>query len=51
LFAGFKRSMIGGRLRAGAEKNIEMIKEKIESEYEKHRLTGSQDEIKQTARR
>ena len=32
LFAGFKRSMIGGRLRAGAEKNMEMIKHKLEGE-------------------
>ena len=35
LFAGFKHAMIGGRLRAGAEKNMEMIKQKLEAQYEK----------------
>jgi hypothetical protein len=35
LFAGFKRTLIGGRLRAGAEKNMEMIKQKLEEQHEK----------------
>jgi hypothetical protein len=34
-FAGFKRSMIGGSLRDGAKKSMEMIKLKLETEYRK----------------
>jgi len=33
LFAGLKRSMIGGHVRSGAEKNMEMVKQKLEAEY------------------
>jgi hypothetical protein len=35
LFAGFKRSLIGGSLRDGARKNMELIKTKLEGEYAK----------------
>ena len=35
MFAGFKRSLISGSLRDGAKKNMEMIKQKLESEYSK----------------
>src|SRR5439155_26994750 len=35
VFAGFKRSLISGSLRDGAKKNMEMIKQKLESEYSK----------------
>jgi hypothetical protein len=35
LFAGLKRSMIGGSLRDGAKKNMELIKQKLESDYRK----------------
>jgi hypothetical protein len=34
MFAGFKRSLISGSLRNGAKKNMEMIKQKLESEFE-----------------
>jgi len=34
MFAGFKRSLISGRLRDGAKKNMEMIKQKLESEFQ-----------------
>jgi hypothetical protein len=34
-FAGFKRSLIGGSLRDGAKKSMEMIKLKLETEYQK----------------
>jgi hypothetical protein len=33
MFAGFKRSLISGSLRSGAKKNMEMIKQKLESEF------------------
>jgi hypothetical protein len=33
LFAGVKRSLINGRLRDGAKKNMEMIRQKLETEY------------------
>lgn len=33
LFAGLKRSLMGGRLRDGARKNMEGVKQKLESEY------------------
>ena len=33
LFGGWKRSLIGGRLRDGARKSMEAIKVKLESEY------------------
>jgi len=36
LFAGLKRSMIGGSLREGAKKSMEMIKLKLETEYHLH---------------
>jgi hypothetical protein len=35
LFAGLKRSLIEGRLREGAKKNMAMIKNKLETEYRK----------------
>jgi hypothetical protein len=35
LLAGFKRSLIGGRLREGAKKNMEMIRLKLETDYQK----------------
>jgi hypothetical protein len=35
LFAGLKRSLISGSLKDGAKKNMEMIKLKLESEYQK----------------
>ncbi len=35
LFAGLKRSLISGSLRDGAKKNMEMIKQKLETEYKK----------------
>jgi hypothetical protein len=35
LFAGLKRSLISGSLRDGAKKNMEMIKQKLESAYRK----------------
>jgi hypothetical protein len=35
LFAGLKRSLISGSLRDGAKKNMEMIKQKLETEYRK----------------
>jgi hypothetical protein len=35
LFGGWKRSLIGGRLRDGARKSMEAIKVKLESEYGK----------------
>jgi hypothetical protein len=35
MFAGVKRSLISGSLRAGAKKNMEMIKQTLESEYSK----------------
>lgn len=35
LFAGLKRSLIGGSLRDGAKKSMEMIKLKLETEYRK----------------
>jgi hypothetical protein len=35
LFGGLKRSLIGGSLRDGAKKNMESIKEKLETEYRK----------------
>jgi hypothetical protein len=34
-FAGLKRSLIGGSLRDGAKKSMEMIKLKLETEYQK----------------
>ena len=33
MFAGFKRSLISGSLRDGAKKNMEMIKQKLETQY------------------
>lgn len=33
MFAGFKRSLISGSLRDGAKKNMEMIKQKLESAF------------------
>jgi hypothetical protein len=33
MFAGFKRSLISGSLRDGAKKNMEMIKQKLESDF------------------
>jgi hypothetical protein len=35
MFAGLKRSLIGGRLRDGAKKSMEMIKTKLETEHRK----------------
>jgi hypothetical protein len=35
LFAGLKRSLISGSLRDGAKKSMEMIKQKLETEYRK----------------
>lgn len=35
LFSGLKRSLIGGRLRDGAKKSMEMIKVKLETAYRK----------------
>jgi hypothetical protein len=35
LFAGLKRSLIGGSLRDGAKKNMELIKQKLETAYRK----------------
>lgn len=35
LFSGLKRALISGSLRDGAKKNMEMIKQKLESEYRK----------------
>jgi hypothetical protein len=35
MFPGFKRSLISGRLREGTKKNMELIKEKLESEHAK----------------
>jgi hypothetical protein len=35
MFAGLKRSLIGGRLRDGAKKSMEMIKKKLETEHRK----------------
>ena len=35
LFAGLKRSLIGGRLRDGAKKNMEMIRQRLEGDYAK----------------
>ena len=35
MFAGLKRSLIGRSLREGARKNMEMIKQKLETEYRK----------------
>jgi len=35
LFAGLKRSLIGGRLRDGAKKNMEMIRQMLEADYTK----------------
>ena len=33
MFAGMKRSLIGGRLRDGAKKSMERIKTKLEADY------------------
>ena len=35
LFAGLKRSLISGSLRDGAKKNMELIKQKLETDYKK----------------
>jgi hypothetical protein len=35
LFAGLKRSLISGSLRDGAKKNMELIKQKLETDYAK----------------
>jgi hypothetical protein len=35
LFAGLKRSLISGSLRDGAKKNMELIKQKLETDYRK----------------
>ena len=35
VFAGLKRSLIGRSLREGTRKNMEMIKQKLETEYRK----------------
>jgi hypothetical protein len=35
MFAGLKRSLIGGRLRDGAKKSMEMIKKKLETDHRK----------------
>ena len=33
MFAGMKRTLIGGRLRDGAKKTMEVIKQRLETEY------------------
>jgi hypothetical protein len=33
LFAGFKRTLIGGRLRDGAMNNMKVLRARLESEY------------------
>ena len=35
LFPGLKRSLIGGRLRDGAKKNMEMIRQRLQTDYAK----------------